>query len=63
MRFTETFLIALGYCYDCREVIGPTHASDVGYELCEDHWEHVTMIVDEWEHTETFTEQPTHIRV
>jgi len=45
-----THHIAVGYCYDCRDVLGPGHAGDVSFELfVGEHELHETVVIDSWE--------------
>ncbi|QLG30081.1 hypothetical protein HUG10_21075 (plasmid) [Halorarum halophilum] len=46
------YTVLVAYCYECREVFGPTLAENVGEELARNHLGHLTKTIDEWEHVE-----------
>lgn len=42
--------IAVGVCWDCQEVVGPTHSEDVGHDLAQHAAEHHdTELLAKWE--------------
>lgn len=46
---TEEYDIAVAWCISCKEMIGPTHADDVGYQMgLGKHGGHLVKLVDEW---------------
>lgn len=45
----ETVEVAVGWCFDCREVLGPNRSEVVGETVYYDHRGHKTELIDEWE--------------
>ena len=44
-----TLYIGVGWCYDCKEVIGPTRSEDVGWAIAMgEHEECEAESIDEW---------------
>lgn len=44
-----TIEVAAAVCWDCEEVIGPTHSEDVGYDVAMNHGDHDTETIATWE--------------